>query len=104
MSSGRRASGRGAETVEFATGHGGPGRFRGRERPEPRDAVVAAGQERPAVGMKGHGQDLARVMQGVASGYAAGDLPEPRGPVFAAGQRERIRAVEGHGQHLALVS
>ena len=92
------------ERLEVAVGHGGPGRLRGRERPEPCDAVVAAGQDRPAVGAKGHGQNLARVMQGIAHGFPAGDLPEPRGPVLAAGQRERTRGVQGHGQHLTLVS
>ena len=89
---------------EVAVGHRGSGRLRGSERPEPSDAVVAAGQDRPAVGAKRDGQNLAGMMQGSAHGFPVGDLPDPRGPVLAAGQRERTRGVQGHGQHLTLVS
>ena len=57
---------------------------------------------RPSGG-KRHGQNLARVMQGIAQGLPAGHLPEPRGPVLAAGHRQRTRSVQGYSQHLTLM-
>ena len=49
--------------------------------PQPKRPVVAAGNDRPPVGRKGHGIDPARMAQGGADRLAGGRGPDPGRPV-----------------------
>ena len=87
-----------SQVREALRGNGHALRSRTRERPEPRKVIAAAGQDRPAVGPEGHGQDLARVVERITQRLAAGDIPEPCGLVLAPGQGDRPFGVQGHGR------